>query len=212
MEWAHGSTERIWTFSMHLIFARTGHLSECPPEPWLNTWTSSRSTDLVSLVGVIKPRTDEKPPLLLTRTGFNQNQPSIELQWRAVGGELWVTWGLSLEIQWEASEGVATSLRGLWLEPWRTSYGSSPRRTSKDNNRSFIFVFPPSHLIYPFFFYIFFNEIPRNHLLKSMNFINFRLFEWQEAAAVAAASDPYRYVEKRKPIPDPQVRRHPIFF
>ena len=27
----------------------------------------------------------------------------------------------------------------------------------------------------------------------------------QERAALAAASDPYRYVEKRKPIPDPQV-------
>ncbi|KAK9748457.1 hypothetical protein RND81_02G058900 [Saponaria officinalis] len=28
--------------------------------------------------------------------------------------------------------------------------------------------------------------------------------EQQERAALAAASDPYRYVEKRKPIPDPQ--------
>ncbi|KAF5955857.1 uncharacterized protein LOC114313105 [Camellia sinensis] len=28
--------------------------------------------------------------------------------------------------------------------------------------------------------------------------------ERQERAALAAASDPYRYVEKRKPIPDPQ--------
>lgn len=27
----------------------------------------------------------------------------------------------------------------------------------------------------------------------------------QERAALAAASDSYRYVEKRKPIPDPQV-------
>jgi len=27
----------------------------------------------------------------------------------------------------------------------------------------------------------------------------------QERAALAAASDPYRYVEKMKPIPDPQV-------
>lgn len=27
----------------------------------------------------------------------------------------------------------------------------------------------------------------------------------QERAALAAASDPYRYIEKRKPIPDPQV-------
>lgn len=26
----------------------------------------------------------------------------------------------------------------------------------------------------------------------------------QERAALASASDPYRYVEKRKPIPDPQ--------
>ncbi|KAK1307326.1 hypothetical protein QJS10_CPA10g00044 [Acorus calamus] len=26
----------------------------------------------------------------------------------------------------------------------------------------------------------------------------------QERAALAAASDPYRYIEKRKPIPDPQ--------
>ncbi|XP_051123689.1 uncharacterized protein LOC127246396 [Andrographis paniculata] len=29
--------------------------------------------------------------------------------------------------------------------------------------------------------------------------------EQEERAALAAASDPYRYVEKRKPIPDPQV-------
>lgn len=28
--------------------------------------------------------------------------------------------------------------------------------------------------------------------------------EQEERAALAAASDPYRYVEKRKPIPDPQ--------
>ncbi|XP_062195417.1 uncharacterized protein LOC133898747 [Phragmites australis] len=28
--------------------------------------------------------------------------------------------------------------------------------------------------------------------------------EREERAALAAASDPYRYVEKRKPIPDPQ--------
>lgn len=28
--------------------------------------------------------------------------------------------------------------------------------------------------------------------------------EQQERAALAAASDPYRYVEKRRPIPDPQ--------
>ncbi|CAD5189249.1 uncharacterized protein LOC135642292 [Musa acuminata AAA Group] len=28
--------------------------------------------------------------------------------------------------------------------------------------------------------------------------------EQEERAAAAAASDPYRYVEKRKPIPDPQ--------
>ncbi|PNT68406.1 uncharacterized protein LOC100826576 [Brachypodium distachyon] len=28
--------------------------------------------------------------------------------------------------------------------------------------------------------------------------------EQQERAALASASDPYRYVEKRKPIPDPQ--------
>jgi hypothetical protein len=27
----------------------------------------------------------------------------------------------------------------------------------------------------------------------------------QERATLAAATDPYRYVEKRKPIPDPQV-------
>lgn len=31
------------------------------------------------------------------------------------------------------------------------------------------------------------------------------VFASQERAAMAAASDPYRYVEKRKPIPDPQV-------
>ncbi|WOL12374.1 hypothetical protein Cni_G21140 [Canna indica] len=29
--------------------------------------------------------------------------------------------------------------------------------------------------------------------------------EQEERAALAAASDPYRYIEKRKPIPDPQV-------
>ncbi|KAM0941551.1 hypothetical protein DsansV1_C16g0139831 [Dioscorea sansibarensis] len=28
--------------------------------------------------------------------------------------------------------------------------------------------------------------------------------EQEEKAALAAASDPYRYIEKRKPIPDPQ--------
>ncbi|KAJ0987131.1 hypothetical protein J5N97_005487 [Dioscorea zingiberensis] len=28
--------------------------------------------------------------------------------------------------------------------------------------------------------------------------------EQEEKAAMAAASDPYRYIEKRKPIPDPQ--------
>ncbi|XP_028557001.1 uncharacterized protein LOC110099444 isoform X1 [Dendrobium catenatum] len=28
----------------------------------------------------------------------------------------------------------------------------------------------------------------------------------QERAALAAASDPNRYIEKRKPVPDPQVR------
>ena len=28
---------------------------------------------------------------------------------------------------------------------------------------------------------------------------------FQERAALTAASDPYRYVEKRKPVPDPQV-------
>lgn len=32
----------------------------------------------------------------------------------------------------------------------------------------------------------------------------FTLLVLQEWAALAAASDPYRYVEKRKPIPDPQ--------
>ncbi|CAA2988082.1 uncharacterized protein LOC111409360 isoform X2 [Olea europaea subsp. europaea] len=29
--------------------------------------------------------------------------------------------------------------------------------------------------------------------------------EQEERAALVAASDPYKYVEKRKPIPDPQV-------
>lgn len=37
----------------------------------------------------------------------------------------------------------------------------------------------------------------------SFSFANFLVL--QERAALAAASDPYRYVEKRKPIPDPQV-------
>lgn len=38
-----------------------------------------------------------------------------------------------------------------------------------------------------------------------LKYFLFSFFGFQERAALAAASDPYRYVEKRKPIPDPQV-------
>jgi hypothetical protein len=51
---------------------------------------------------------------------------------------------------------------------------------------------------------------PFNMMLNLVNFIYSQLkmayaFFSQERAALTAASDPYRYVEKRKPIPDPQV-------
>lgn len=50
---------------------------------------------------------------------------------------------------------------------------------------------------------LFFFFLPK---IRYFNFVNSVLFgDLQERAALAAASDSYRYVEKRKPIPDPQV-------
>ncbi|URE21194.1 hypothetical protein MUK42_12308 [Musa troglodytarum] len=131
---------------------------------------------------------DSVKPSISGPEGQNRRpQPGDQEPWESITGIAWVFWGTEEE----------------WMASWRRSLGNLRTFVGNAtgglrggaNLASWVVAGTLAYFLW---------VKPAQDLKREQEDLCITNDPAQERAAAAAASDPYRYVEKRKPIPDPQ--------